>query len=112
MEIPKLIKDGKVAVLYSPGYGAGWSTWAGEHSEILTYHRDIAQCVLDGNLTEAAVVAEKIIREQVGEDAYVCVLGSNDLEIEWLPVGTIFRITEYDGSESVECFSLGAYLTA
>lgn len=23
----KVIRDGKVAVLYSPGYGAGWSTW-------------------------------------------------------------------------------------
>jgi len=23
----KYIRDGKVAVLYSPGFGAGWSTW-------------------------------------------------------------------------------------
>ena len=23
----KLIKNGKVAVLYSPGFGAGWFTW-------------------------------------------------------------------------------------
>ena len=23
----KYIKDGKVAVAYSPGFGAGWSTW-------------------------------------------------------------------------------------
>ena len=23
----KCIRDGKVAILYSPGYGAGWSTW-------------------------------------------------------------------------------------
>ena len=23
----KIEKDGNVAVLYSPGYGAGWSTW-------------------------------------------------------------------------------------
>jgi len=26
MAVEKLIRDGKVAVLYSPGYGAGWST--------------------------------------------------------------------------------------
>ena len=24
----KVIRDGKVAVLYSPGFGAGWSTWS------------------------------------------------------------------------------------
>jgi hypothetical protein len=24
----KVIRDGMVAVLYSPDYGAGWSTWA------------------------------------------------------------------------------------
>ena len=31
----KLIRDGKVAVLVSPGHGAGWSTWNAEHEEIL-----------------------------------------------------------------------------
>jgi hypothetical protein len=31
-------------------------------------------------------------------------VGSNmaDLEIEWLPIGTQFRITEYDGNEGIE----------
>ena len=24
----KVIRDGKVAVVVSPGFGAGWSTWA------------------------------------------------------------------------------------
>ena len=24
----KVIRDGKVAVIISPGFGAGWSTWA------------------------------------------------------------------------------------
>jgi hypothetical protein len=28
--------------------------------------------------------------------------GMRDLEIEWLPVGTEFRISEYDGAESIE----------
>ena len=28
--------------------------------------------------------------------------GADDLTIQWLPVGTAFRIHEYDGSESVE----------
>lgn len=28
--------------------------------------------------------------------------GMDDLEIEWLPVGTRFKINEYDGKESLE----------
>ena len=31
----KLIRDGQVAVLVSPGYGAGWYTW--HHIEELVY---------------------------------------------------------------------------
>ena len=27
LHIEKVVRDGKVAVLVSPGYGAGWSTW-------------------------------------------------------------------------------------
>ena len=30
----KLIRDGKVAVLISPEYGAGWSTWNYDLPEI------------------------------------------------------------------------------
>ena len=28
VNMQKVIRDGKVAVLYSPGYGAGWYTWS------------------------------------------------------------------------------------
>ena len=27
MTIDKAINDGMVAILYSPGFGAGWSSW-------------------------------------------------------------------------------------
>ncbi len=33
--IQKLSQDGKVAVLYSPGFGAGWYTWNTDAPEIL-----------------------------------------------------------------------------
>lgn len=50
----------KVAVLISPGYGAGWSTWAGANSvvgedvakEIAAFDRDIVKAVIDGDLEE------------------------------------------------------------
>lgn len=33
--VDKVIRDGKVAVIYSPGYGSGWSTWSGASKEII-----------------------------------------------------------------------------
>jgi hypothetical protein len=31
----KVIRDGQVAVLYSPGFGAGWYSWNREMPELL-----------------------------------------------------------------------------
>ena len=28
--------------------------------------------------------------------------GLEDLQIEWVPVGTLFQVNEYDGNESIE----------
>lgn len=103
--LPKLIRDGKVAVLYSPGYGAGWYSW---HSiEELLYDPVLVEMV------EAYRVNERPTPEQVFDftesverhcskykDCYFG--GADDLEVMWLPVGTNFRIHEYDGSETVE----------
>lgn len=94
----KVIRDGKVAVLVSPGYGAGWSTWnSPEYAEKLLYHP---------KFVEAAEAGVKDIREIAHEvlGGYVydlCLRGWDDIEIEWLPVGTIFRVDEYDGFEGI-----------
>ena len=92
-EMQKLVKDGKVAVLYSPGFGAGWSTWNSDNPEVL-FDPEIAQAVLDSNHVLAAEIAER-------KYPNCCVLGADDLVVEWLPVGTEFFIKEYDGSESL-----------
>ena len=96
----KLIKDGKVAVLVAGGFGAGWSTWNREHPN-LVFHKGIAEYIdKNGSITKA--IAEEIVGEL---DEHVCFSGASDLEIEWVDVGTAFRITEYDGSESLEIIS-------
>jgi hypothetical protein len=84
----ELRKTEMLRVLYSPGYGAGWSTWNdATYRPSLTTHRDIVQCVLDGDRCKAAEVAEKLVRDVVGDrDLYVCVLGADDLEVRWCPV--------------------------
>ncbi len=94
----KLIKDGKVAVLVSRGYGAGWSTWMYEYPQCL-FDPVLAQMLLDGeDEMEIASVAEKRY-----PNSYLG--GLDGLTVEWVPVGTKFRIDEYDGAESVEILS-------
>lgn len=110
---PRMEKDGKVAVLYSPGFGSGWSTWNDdEWKPLLTTHREIVQAVLDADKEKAGRLAEQLIREAIGKaDAYVCVLGADDLEVKWLPKGCEFDIEEYDGSESIHVIGDRGYQT-
>ena len=90
----KLIRDGKVAVLYSSGYGAGWSTWNSEYPDCL-FDPEIAQIVLG----EKQGDIEEIVKSKY--PGFYCG-GASQLNVEWLPVGTPFRIGEYDGFESVD----------
>lgn len=101
----KLVKDGMVAVIYSPGFGAGWSTWADKSAEAFVFDKRIAEAVLEGDLDKAAEVACEI-----SPDAYLG--GARDLQVKWLPVGTAFRINEYDGSESIEVLGEVDWMTA
>ena len=78
----KVIRDGKVAVLVSHGFGAGWYSWNSEHQELL-FHPKLVEWV----------------KENLGIDIYAG--GSDGLTIHWLPIGTAFEIDEYDGSESL-----------
>lgn len=91
----KIEKDGKVAVVYSPGYGAGWSTWSNDGDEkALCMDADIVRHVIDGRNDLAASVAKaKYPHTYLG--------GASSLKVEWVPRGRRFRIDEYDGNESV-----------
>lgn len=57
--VEKLERDGTVAVLYSLGYGAGWSTWAHGHEEGFLFDRELVELVLADKRDEAATLAEK-----------------------------------------------------
>ncbi len=100
--------EGLVAVLYSRGFGAGWSTWNNaEMQEYLVFDRSLVGLVLAGKRDEAAVLAEARFAPE-----YVCVLGADGLAIEWVPEGGDFEIEEYDGKESVHVIGEHNYLTA
>jgi len=96
MEIVKsdrVIRDGKVAVLVSSGFGAGWSSW------------NIGTKILfDPRIVEAVAlkVPFSAVEDYLNYEYPNAYFGGYDqLYIEWIPLGTQFRIDEYDGAESV-----------
>lgn len=96
-------KDGLTAVIYSPGYGAGWSSWA-EHAErsLLLFDPHIVDLILerDAGLIDLATFSQRV--EQIWQlKGYQSYLNNQQLEIAWVPTGSKFRIHEYDGSETV-----------
>lgn len=90
----KLNENGKVAVVYSPGFGAGWFTWNQECPEII-FDPTIVRFVEKGQFDELKVYVELKYPE-------IYTGGLTDLSVAWIPEGTLFRIHEYDGSESIE----------
>lgn len=92
----KVIRDGNVAVLYSPGFGAGWYSW-NENVRELLFDPEIVSMV--ENNTDTRKIVE-YVKTTYGDDIYTG--GSDELKIEWIPVGSEFIIREHDGSESIE----------
>ena len=105
----KVIKDGKVAVLYSPSYGSGWSTSNDTdliNTDALLFDPEIVSLVEKYKKGEIphSNMCDKIMYHcdnKYGENV-VYYGGVCDLTIEWIDVGKEFRITEYDGHESIE----------
>ena len=89
-EVPKLVKDGMVAVLYNSELGIGWSTDFGggpiEDAEKKLFNPTYAQAILDGT--------EKDVDWPL--DHY-----PDDVKVAWVKQGKRFFISEYEGSEKV-----------
>ena len=99
----RVIRDGQVAVLYSPEYGAGWYSC-----------HQIEELVFDPSIVAwlEAEETDKILSYVTLKypDAYVG--GLKDLSILWLPEGTVFRVDEYDGNESIYLKEQERWITA
>jgi hypothetical protein len=91
----KLIRDGKVAVIISPEYGAGWYTWHGV--EELLYDPEVVRMIENGVDSQDIM---NYCNETYGENHYYG--GATCLRLVWMDEGTEFKIDEYDGLESVE----------
>jgi len=103
-------------ILYSPGYGAGWTTWAGDakvREIMLTYQPIIEFIEAGGKFKDAdcnSTHPKKLhpllkqldadIKKACGPEAYAYYGGADDLVVR--SVSGRVRIHEYDGNESVE----------
>lgn len=100
----KFIRDNKVAVLFSPEFGAGWYTWNGsKYGQDLLFHPELVKEVLEKG--DVKKVAENLFPE-----AYLG--GVKDLEVKWVQVGQKFRVDEYDGSEQIILIDEDEWITA
>lgn len=96
---------GDVAIIYSPGYGAGWSTWNSTLGEAAVFDKNLVEALLTNNhLKVASILKSKY------PDAYTG--GIDKACIAWVPVGSQFDITEYDGSERVRIIGPSSYYIA
>lgn len=90
----KIIVNEKVAIAISPGFGSGWTTC---NSDISPFEPKIIKMIEEGRKEE--ITPEWCEKELVLKHVYCG--GVEDLEVEWIPIGTKFYISEYDGHEEI-----------
>lgn len=95
MHVRKLQRGDKIAVLVSRGWGAGWYSWNSSELGML-FDPEIVE-MLERSAEDAEII--KYASEKY-PDAYLG--GLDGLSIQWVKVGTKFRVDEYDGAESLE----------
>jgi hypothetical protein len=88
----KVIRDGKVGVLVSPGFGGGFSTW-GYPTEAI-FDPTLIELVESEKYQKAVDYCEATWPNQYSG-------GVEDLVVRWVPEGSEFVIEEYDGAESL-----------
>jgi len=96
-------QTGEFAVLVSPGFGAGWSTWGAD-----VFDPAAVVSVLSSLTCEDY---EGLFEELNGIPVEEYTGGYRDLEVIWVKPGTQFRVEEYDGSESLIVNSSDYWLT-
>lgn len=90
-------------ILYSPGFGAGWSTWIDAPTKFVCEYKPIIESLeRNEKLTESHPSVIQFIndcKENYNEDPYLG--GLKDLRLFELDDGDQYRIEEYDGNERV-----------
>jgi len=117
----KLITStGSTAIIYSPGYGSGWSN----NNKQMIFDSQIVQFILSDyyksnfNCKDYSLIQPKDkeyyieFMEGVFDDYIPSISSFCYLQVEFIPQNTRFTIKEYDGSESIKIFNPNEYFTA
>jgi len=105
-------EQGRTAVLYSPEYGSGWSTWicfkGGITKEFACMDSQLVQMALRRASEEE--VSDYISLIFPNSDPY---MGSNwvDIQVKYIDPGSKFLIREHDGAEYFQMFEEVEWLT-
>lgn len=92
-------EDGKIGVLVSGDYGAGFSTWNSEYYEFLCTDKTLVEmCINDKKEDDVGAYLES-----KGIDCFLD--GWSDCRVEFVSKKTSFRIEEHDGYESIYIIS-------
>ena len=99
----KVIRDGKVAVLISYGFGSGFYTWGAP-----------LEAIFDPKLVELVESENFDGAEEYVMNTYPDVYtgGVGDLVVVWVDEGEDFIINEYDGSETIQLKNKTEWITA
>jgi len=99
----KVIRDGKVAVLISYGFGAGFYSWGAP-----------IEAIFDPKLVELVESEDFDGANEYVKNTYPGVYtgGVGDLVVVWVDEGEEFIIEEYDGNESIQFKNETQWITA
>jgi hypothetical protein len=99
-------------ILIAPSYGAGWSTWNDDAiAQAMAEYQPIIDFLEAGGnphelddpnhplLVRLTKELGQILQKELNYEPYICVLAASDLEV--VTVHPPYRITEYDGAESL-----------
>lgn len=95
MAYEKYIQDGKMAVLLNGDYGLPWVYDNGPLGLQKRTDRRIIEHFLSGG-----IFTEDWFSENVPE-LFHLFNGAQDLYLDWVPLGELFYVHEYDGSERI-----------
>ena len=99
----KVVKDGKVAVLISDDWGAGFYSWGAPLEAI--FDPALIDMIENTQIQDAIEYVEKTY-----PGTYTG--GIEDLTVRWITEGTKFLIMEYDGNESLMFLDHEDWITA
>lgn len=117
------------AVIYAPCYGAGFSTWNGVNADdgrvvrwLMKHPHTVEYSAKQSPSGKYQEFETYNISFDCGElNEYLATLSTGEYPINFLddtlyialiPVGTMYRINEYDGAESIEVFDPADFATA